>query len=313
MRARPVARALKRSAFGMRSLSGSPDFTWVNVEDKRPDGLYLVRKDHWPANKQIAVPSVPPWADIPYPRRMRMWFEDASTQRPFLLWLKVDSADKQAVQQLPALLTQWRRLGVTQSYRFFQGGVDENGDSFLDISLFSAAEPVTGSIVRVKNAQIIYADGEEVKTLDTSDNTTEAADVGGEIVGLDIGEVTGDTTSLIYTEQAVVTPLGCQEAYTAGYEHGKDVDEEEFFLYNDGAFDCSNGDGYAWEDFLYEEQILAGEDDEESFYYWTIPGDILFDHPDDADCYREGFVEACRETYDLGNTDEGCGSGGGEP
>lgn len=55
----------------------------VSVVDRRADGLYECKRDHWPAN--IFVPCVPN-VEIPYPCRAQMMFEDGNAQRPFIYW-----------------------------------------------------------------------------------------------------------------------------------------------------------------------------------------------------------------------------------
>lgn len=85
MRHREISRALQSASFGSRHLA--PDSTIVNVVEQRPDGRYNVRKPHWPEDTYMAVPVVPPGSRIPCPRaQVRLLFEDADSQRPFLYW-----------------------------------------------------------------------------------------------------------------------------------------------------------------------------------------------------------------------------------
>lgn len=81
---REIARALKSGSSNMRRLSGTPDKIVVTVTGQRADGMYCVRRDHWPTT--IAVPSVPPDAKIPWPTRTSLFLEDGDSQRPFLYW-----------------------------------------------------------------------------------------------------------------------------------------------------------------------------------------------------------------------------------
>jgi hypothetical protein len=68
----------------MRAISRSPDLVPVTVEGQRTDGLYLVRRDHWPTT--IAVPVVPNYAEVPYPVRANLICEDGNIQRGELYW-----------------------------------------------------------------------------------------------------------------------------------------------------------------------------------------------------------------------------------
>lgn len=232
-------------------------------------------------------------------------------QDPYIFSVGVALPVEEPLPPLPPLLTNWFRLGIKQKHAFYLLGEDENGSS--EIRLIGKSVPSTqgfynGSIVRVKQAEIIYADGQLIKTLDTSTDTTETCDVSEDVTCLDIGEVTGVVSWLTHGTQVVAVPLGCEEATALGYDDGYSLGLGDWFLYNDGAFDCVNGDGYAWVDFGYESNILDGEDNASSFYNWSLPGDVEFE-ADADDCYRAGLVEGARVAYDEGSTDEGCGSG----
>lgn len=207
----------------------------------------------------------------------------------------------------PALLSIWRRLGNSQSHRFYQLGKDVNNESYILVSGRTLSDAVTAQIVRVKNELLIYSNDNLITTLDTTDNSSTVADVTEDVTCLDIGEVTGAVNWLTHGTQVVAVPLGCEEATALGYDDGYALGLGDWFLFNDGAFDCANGDGYAWVDFGYESNILDGEDNASSFYNWSLPGDVEFEENAD-DCYRAGLVEGARVAYDEGSTDEGCGS-----
>lgn len=83
-RSRLEARAITQSTFKTRAISGGvPDVINVSVVDRRADGLYEVKRDHWPVT--IFVPCVPN-VEIPYPCRAQMMFEDGHVHKGFLYW-----------------------------------------------------------------------------------------------------------------------------------------------------------------------------------------------------------------------------------
>jgi len=83
---RIVARALKQSAFAMRSLSGVPDTMTVRVLSRRADGKYLCQRPDWPQGITMVVPTVPSNALLPTNSRQQIFFEDGDRNRPFLYW-----------------------------------------------------------------------------------------------------------------------------------------------------------------------------------------------------------------------------------
>lgn len=296
---RNQARAIQLAAAGMRTQV--PDSTIVNVVGKNADGWYLVRKPHWPGETTMAVPVVPPGALMPYPRnQVRMLFEDSNPQRPFLYWPWARTQrHARGGPSLPELVSTWRRLGVSLSRNFFVSETDEQGNSVIPIS-GTLSEPVEADIVRVLLSDIIVASGPSVTIL--GGDTLELLDP---VSALSIGLAGDDIVAL--THGASTPPLNCAEAYSRGLEDGDEYAYMVAGLFDAGAMDCANGDGYAWELFSYEDTIRSFEGTTEPGWGWSIPGDIVFSSPSDADCYRDGLVEGARLVYADGSSSEGCG------
>lgn len=228
-------------------------------------------------------------------------FWDHKRSRPFI-WAAGQPADP--VRVFADFVTLWPRQGVTAAYTGLLVGRDENDSARIPISGLGLTDPVVAEIVRSRYAQTILSRGEiMVFREDESEVTVDLADP---IVALSLGAVSDEIVAI--THGTTVTEiLDCPGAYSRGLEDGQDYGYGPAGLFDQGAFDCSNGDGYAWDTFGYEATIRSFENTTEPGWGWSIPGTITFSAPSDADCYRDGFVEGAKTAYDQGSTEEGCG------
>lgn len=140
MQPREVARAGTTVGQRTRTVSGgSPDAVPVIVMDRRADGRYLVRREHWPsAGDQpgtIAVPAVPSDAAIPYPCRAWLRFERGTLQGAHLYWPSPKSPRRLTNSVVaPTLTADWRC-----EHASFQRNNSYTAATFN----FATAEPVT--------------------------------------------------------------------------------------------------------------------------------------------------------------------------
>lgn len=235
---------------------------------------------------------VPPWADVPYPSRQRLYYEEGNRQAPFLYWPIHRPRILGPLDEMVNLFTDWVRAGAVAAASYYLDSLDdpetESSEVIIQGTLDLATAVTTASIYRIHNERIIFADGSELTEVDETTGAVEAGptDLGGEIVSLcvDSSDQTNTITS-VYSP-----PSECAEAFEDAYAFA--VGDTDVELLGEEA--CVEGYDY--------ETHLADEFDSWSSEYSTPP-------PEHSSCGTEwlnGLYVGFKENYDVGYTNEGC-------